>query len=71
MRPAIKTPGGRVVAAPALGMKHKDIDADGTRGFIDRGKFLTRREAAIIAKIPGVTSLHSTDLPAYKRKHGK
>ena len=52
-------------------MKHTDIPATGTRGFIDRGKFLSRREAAAVAKIPGVTSLHSTDLPAYKRKHGK
>lgn len=71
MRPAIKTSSGRIVPAPELGLKHKDIPAQGQRGFIERGKFLNRQEAAIIAKIPGVTSLHSTDLPAYKRMHRK
>lgn len=71
MRPAIKTASGKIVPAPALGMKHDDIPATGTRGFVERGKFLNRQEAAAIVKIPGVTSLHSHHLPAYKRKHGK
>lgn len=71
MRPAIRTADGRIVPAPALGMKHKDIQATGQRGFVERGKFLNRQEAALAAKIPGVTSLHSTDLPAYKRLRKK
>jgi len=71
MKPAIKTSSGRVVAAPKPGMTHKEIAATGTRGFTNGGKFLSRGEAAKIAKIPGVKSLHSEDLPAYKTKHAK
>lgn len=69
MKPAIKTASGRVVTAPKPGMKHKEIAATGQRGFTDGGKFLNRAAAAKIAKVPGVKSLHSQDLPAYKAKH--
>ena len=68
MKPAIKTSTGRVVAAPKPGMTHKEIKATGTRGFVDHGKFLGRTEAAKVAKIPGLTRLHSEDLPAYKAR---
>ena len=72
MKPAIKTPTGRVVTAPRPGMRHVEIDAKGTRGFTNgNSKFLSRAEAAKIAKIPGVKSLHSEDLPAYKAKQKK
>ena len=72
MKPAIKTSTGRVVTAPRSGMKHKEIAATGTRGFTDGGsKFLNRAEAAKIAKVPGVKSLHSEDLPAYKARTRK
>ena len=72
MKPAIKTASGRVVTAPKPGMRHVEIAAKGTRGFTNgSSKFLTRGEAAKIAKIPGVKSLHSEDLPAYKAKHAK
>ena len=69
MKPAIKTASGKVVTAPRPGMKHKEIAAQGTRGFTDGGKFMGRAEAAKRAGIPGVKSLHSEDLPAYKAKH--
>jgi len=72
MKPAIKTATGRVVTAPKPGMRHVEIGAKGTRGFTDgNSKFLSRAEAAKIAKIPGVTRLHSEDLPAYKAKQKK
>ena len=71
MKPAIKTSSGKVVTAPKPGMRHKEIDAKGRRGFTDGGKFLSREEAAKKAKVPGVKSLHSEDLPAYKAKHKK
>lgn len=72
MKPAIKTKSGKVVTAAKPGMKHKEIPAEGKRGFtLDDGKFADRKTAAKVAKIPGVKSLHSEDLPAYKRKHKK
>ena len=72
MKPAIKTATGRVVTAPKPGMRHVEIAAKGTRGFTDgSSKFLSRAEAAKKANIPGVKSLHSEDLPAYKAKHKK
>ena len=71
MKPAIKTASGKVVAAPRPGMKHVEIGVQGQRGFVERGKFLNRTEAAKIAKIPGVKLLHSEDLPAYKARHKK
>lgn len=69
MRPAIKRPNGRVDAAPRLGMTHDEIGGKGQRGFVERGEFLTRGEAAKVAKIPGVKSLHSHHLKAYKQRH--
>lgn len=69
MKPAIKTKSGKVVTAPKEGMRHKDLGVSGTRGFTDHGKFLNRSEAGKIAKVPGVKSLHSHNLPAYKAKH--
>ena len=69
MRPAIKTAKGKVVAAPRLGMTHKEIGVQGQHGFVERGRFLDRKEAAERAGIPGVRSLHSTDLKAYKQRH--
>lgn len=72
MKPAIKTATGKVVTAPKPGMRHVEIKAQGTRGFTDgSSKFLTRGEAAKKAGIPGVKSLHSEDLPAYKAKQKK
>lgn len=69
MKPAIKTASGKVVTALRPGMKHVEIGVQGTRGFNHNGKFINRSEAAKIAKVPGVKSLHSEDLPAYKAKH--
>ena len=71
MKPAIKTASGKVVTASKAGMKHVEIPAKGTRGFTDGGGFLSRTTAAKRAGIPGVKSLHSEDLPAYKAKHKK
>ena len=73
-RPAIKTSSGKVVPAPQLGLQHKDIDAEGQRGFLlSNGKFANRGEAAKVAKaagqVTGVQSLHSHHLPEYKAKH--
>lgn len=73
-RPAIKLPSGKVVVAPRAGMRHKEIDAQGTRGFVtSTGEFVNRAEAAKIAIAAGqcpdtVTQLHSFDLPEFKRK---
>jgi len=69
MRPAIKRPNGQIIAAPKLGMSHDEIGFDGERGFIHNGKFIDRREAEKVEKIPGVTSLHSHHLKAYKQRH--
>jgi len=74
-RPAIKTEKGIVVVAHKEGLKHVQIPAEGKRGFVtDTGKFVNRGEGAKIAQeagqvTKGVKSLHSEDLPAYKRTH--
>ena len=68
MRPAIKTASGKVVTAPRSGLQHKDLGVTGKRGFTEGGKFINREQAAKIAKVPGVKSLHSHNLPAYKAK---
>ena len=67
-RPAIKTSSGKVVPAAKKGLKHKDIDAAGQRGFkTDGGKFVNRTQGARIAKAAGqvpksVKALHSHHL---------
>lgn len=72
-RPAIKTSSGKVVPAACKGLKHKDIDATGQRGFkTDSGKFVNRSEGAKIAKAAGqvpksVKSLHSHHLNKGKK----
>ena len=72
MKPAIKTASGKVVTAPKPGMRHVEIAAKGTRGFTDGdSKFMSRAEAAKRMAIPGVKSLHSEDLPAYKARTRK
>lgn len=71
MRPAIKTASGKVVPAPKLGMSHDEIGVEGQRGFLHNGRFIDRQAAAKVAKIPGVTSLHSHHLKAYKKRHGE
>ena len=62
MKPAVKARNGRVVEAKRGQHSHADIGVEGQRGFTHKGEFLTRQEAAKIAKIPGVTSLHSHHL---------
>lgn len=69
MRPAIKRPTGQIIVAPKLGMSHDEIGFGGERGFIHGGKFIDRETAAKVAKIPGVKSLHSHHLKAYKQRH--
>jgi hypothetical protein len=68
MRPAIKTASGKVVTATRPGMSHNDLGVAGKRGFVEGGKFMGRQAAAKIAKVPGVKSLHSHNLPAAKVK---
>lgn len=78
-RPAIKTASGRVVKAARTGDAHKDIAAKGKRGFVlSNGKFAGRVEAGKVAKAAGQIKktkraegkLHSSDLPARKRRVG-
>jgi hypothetical protein len=67
-KPAIRTPSGKVVEGK-VGKQHKDIGVKGEHVFkTDDGKTVDRKEAAKIAKVPGVKSLHSHDLPAFKAR---
>lgn len=73
-RPAIKTEAGTVVVAKKAGLRHKDINAEGRRGFVtDTGKFVNRGEGAKIAQKAGqvtgsVQSLHSHNLPEFRKR---
>jgi hypothetical protein len=76
-RPAIKTRSGKVVRAPRKGMRHTEINATGTRGFVTTsGRFVGRVEGARIAKAAGQVGnatkrLHSEHLPEFTRKKPK
>lgn len=63
MKPAIKSTSGKIVPAKRKGQAHIDIGpVSGERGFVHKGKFLNREQAAKIAKVPGISSLHSHHL---------
>lgn len=63
---AIKTPSGKVKTSE-IGSHHDDMGIKGKRGFIVRGEFTGRAEAAKIADKAGQTKrpvkkLHSSNL---------
>lgn len=56
-----------MVTAKKPGMSHADIGpVSGQRGFNHKGKFLSREQAAKVAKVPGISSLHSHHLKVKK-----
>ena len=68
MKPAIKSTSGKMVTAKKPGMSHADIGpVSGKRGFNHKGKFIEREQAAKIARVPGISSLHSHHLKAAKK----
>lgn len=67
IKPAIKTTSGKIVVSKGKKDHHKDIPAKGEHGFVNRGEYMGRKEAAKEAKIPGVKRLHSHNLPGRKK----